>query len=706
MVLTMRRKLFIFLATALILAPARHVRADDTWSTPYHGVSHLHRRTANQNINALLIDLCAAGVSVRATAWDERGRTASSFGSLVGAQAATNGDFYNPSGYTTVGIAMHAGALWSGGVDDWRTTPVGFGAGRVEIHHQSADIGPEPWMQEIVSGQTLLVWDGAVAAGPGGSRDPRTAVGLSADHRTLILVVVDGRQGSMIGMTFEELAGLLIELGARTGVNLDGGGSSTMWLQHAGVVNHPSDGGERTVANHLAIYASGSGPAPHCPGGGTLDQANGNESIALANWPDDGAWPNDGHPEVFAVTPAGAMVHLYPHGHADDWCEPLALDDGAACGFAAGFWPSPKNYPEVFTPTPAGSTAHLWLRSGEWTSFEDYGGSGLEHLSTVTWTDGRVEAFALGSGGAIRHNWWMGDDLLWSGWESLEGSFVTGVSAISWQDGHVELFTMDAAGHAWHNWSGDYPTGWHGWEMLEGEIASRPMPVRWPDGHVEVFARGRDGLLQHSWHTGTDWNAFVAEIAGTAIEGEPSVAMNPDGAGSPAGPEVVARGSDGKVLHLWWDGDAYRPFEQLGDQDAASDPFVWKRADGTMEVFVINPAAGLRHVRRDADKNWGAWSTLGEGFNACAAAEPEPEVEPDGGTDAAADTVTDVSGEGDTIEDMPSADDVGEDASMEDATGDLEGEDEGESGTGITGGCGCSMIASWDNIRQGEALHG
>ena len=695
----MRGRLYIFLAAALILAPAGHVRAEDAWSAPYTGVRHLHRSTANQNINALLIDLCAAGVSVRATAWDERGRTASSFGGLVGAQAAANGDFYNPGSYTTVGIAMHAGALWPGGVDDWRTTPVGFGAGRVEIHHQSADIGPEPWMQEIVSGQTLLVWDGAVAAGPGGSRDPRTAVGLSADRRTLILVVVDGRQGSMIGMTFEELAGLLIELGAHTGVNLDGGGSSTMWLQHAGVVNHPSDGGERTVANHLAIYASGSGPASHCPGGGPLDQANGNESIALVNWPDYGAWPNDGHPELFAVTPSGAMVHLYPHGHGDDWSEPMTLDDGAACGFAAGFWPSPKNYPEIFTPTPAGGTAHLWLQSGEWTAFADLGGSGMEHMSTVAWEDGRVEVFALGPDSAIRHNWWRGDDLLWSGWESLEGSFVTGASAIAWVDGHVELFATDADGHAWHNWSGDFPTGWHGWGVLEGEIASRPVPVRWPDGHVEVFARGTDGHLQHCWFGEGIWTLFVPESAGTTIQGEPSAAMNPDGAGTPAGPEVVARGEDGKVLHLWWNGTGYTSFEPLGDQDAASDPFAWKREDGTMEVLVIDPEGRLRHIRRDIEKNWGSWSTLAEGLDPCVTSEPEPDVEPepgsdpepDPGPDAAADGVYDMPVEADTVEDMAADDDTGEDEALEDAAQDLEGEDEG-SAIGASGACGCVLV--------------
>jgi hypothetical protein len=48
-------------------------------------------------------------------------------------------------------------------------------------------------------------------------------------------------------------------------MNLDGGGSSAMWLGGS-VISYPSDsGGERTVANHLALYAGGSGAAAHCP---------------------------------------------------------------------------------------------------------------------------------------------------------------------------------------------------------------------------------------------------------------------------------------------------------------------------------------------------------------------------------------------------------------------------------------------------------
>ena len=39
-----------------------------------------------------------------------------------------------------------------------------------------------------------------------------------------------------------------------------------MWLSGTGVVNYPSDGSPRVVANHLAVHAKGSGAAAHCGG--------------------------------------------------------------------------------------------------------------------------------------------------------------------------------------------------------------------------------------------------------------------------------------------------------------------------------------------------------------------------------------------------------------------------------------------------------
>ncbi|MDD3925883.1 MAG: phosphodiester glycosidase family protein [bacterium] len=85
-------------------------------------------------------------------------------------------------------------------------------------------------------------------------RAPRTGLGLAADG-TVVLAVVDGRQpGISIGMTLEELATLLLNLGARDALNFDGGGSSALYLDGT-ILNSPSDGRERPVASALAVFA-------------------------------------------------------------------------------------------------------------------------------------------------------------------------------------------------------------------------------------------------------------------------------------------------------------------------------------------------------------------------------------------------------------------------------------------------------------------
>lgn len=82
-------------------------------------------------------------------------------------------------------------------------------------------------------------------------RAPRTAVGIKADGK-VILLVVDGRQSHSIGATLAETAQLLQKFGAVSGFNLDGGGSSEMVVQGQ-VVNSPSDGRERAVGSALVV---------------------------------------------------------------------------------------------------------------------------------------------------------------------------------------------------------------------------------------------------------------------------------------------------------------------------------------------------------------------------------------------------------------------------------------------------------------------
>ncbi|HVV02197.1 MAG TPA: phosphodiester glycosidase family protein [Verrucomicrobiae bacterium] len=107
-----------------------------------------------------------------------------------------------------------------------------------------------------VGGGPILLQNGAFSGWADaphhpGKRNPRTAAGYNcADY---FLVEVDGRQeGLSVGMDFHELATLMKTLGCTDAINLDGGGSSTFWL-NGKIMNSPSDKHERAVANTLVV---------------------------------------------------------------------------------------------------------------------------------------------------------------------------------------------------------------------------------------------------------------------------------------------------------------------------------------------------------------------------------------------------------------------------------------------------------------------
>ncbi|HTG44603.1 MAG TPA: phosphodiester glycosidase family protein, partial [Verrucomicrobiae bacterium] len=94
--------------------------------------------------------------------------------------------------------------------------------------------------------------------------EPRTAFGLSKDRRYLFLVGIDGRQPGYSDGAFDyETGGWLLLLGAEDGINLDGGGSTTLVMEGStGTpvrLNKPSavadSGRERTVGSHLGVFA-------------------------------------------------------------------------------------------------------------------------------------------------------------------------------------------------------------------------------------------------------------------------------------------------------------------------------------------------------------------------------------------------------------------------------------------------------------------
>ena len=108
-----------------------------------------------------------------------------------------------------------------------------------------------------ISGEKVLLRSGRIAVDDDRFLHPRTAVGIDRDTGEILLMAIDGRQPHSRGYTMVELAVMMKRLGADAALNLDGGGSTTI----AGrtrqgrfrVLNQPSDGSQRSVADGIAV---------------------------------------------------------------------------------------------------------------------------------------------------------------------------------------------------------------------------------------------------------------------------------------------------------------------------------------------------------------------------------------------------------------------------------------------------------------------
>ena len=113
-------------------------------------------------------------------------------------------------------------------------------------------------VNHIISGGPYLVKNGEVFVDVQeqkllaiGGRNPRTAIGYTKDNR-FIMITADGREGSSIGLTLKELAVYMQSLGCVNAMNLDGGGSTVMYVNGL-IANKPPVSGGIALSNALTI---------------------------------------------------------------------------------------------------------------------------------------------------------------------------------------------------------------------------------------------------------------------------------------------------------------------------------------------------------------------------------------------------------------------------------------------------------------------
>lgn len=113
-------------------------------------------------------------------------------------------------------------------------------------------------VKHIISGGPYLVKNNEVYVdmtaqklGAIGGKNPRSAIGYTADNN-LMLVAVDGREGSSVGMTLMQLANFMKSAGCINAMNLDGGGSTVMYV-NGQVVNNPQVKGGIPLSNAIVL---------------------------------------------------------------------------------------------------------------------------------------------------------------------------------------------------------------------------------------------------------------------------------------------------------------------------------------------------------------------------------------------------------------------------------------------------------------------
>lgn len=252
--------------------------AQADWQSVAPGVDYQEYAEGSIDVFVTRIDLSNDQIRVIGTRESDRAMRVSDFARKNKAIAAINGDYFDDK-FNPIGLTIGACGQWAKTRDTKREGFIALGNGRGKISKQSDVVDPpEEWYEAAVSGWPLLVRDCdplSPSELPGSdvftrAPHPRTAVGLSRDRKTLYFVVADGRRTGVPGMTLAQLASFMAErLHICSAINFDGGGSTAMWVGDH-IVNRPSDGVERKVADHLAVVALADIPSCNEPNLGSM----------------------------------------------------------------------------------------------------------------------------------------------------------------------------------------------------------------------------------------------------------------------------------------------------------------------------------------------------------------------------------------------------------------------------------------------------
>jgi len=261
---TMRGFAAVWLAGLLLgcAAPPPQTQLPVDWSALRTGV-HYSRLTPvpDSVVHVVRVDLQNARFEV--SAGEERGQTVDAMAGTARSVVSVNASFFDRS-FEPRGVTISNGIAWSPVMAQQQSPLLACDARQ----HCEVALSP-PFEQQsgwhnVVAGTPWLVNHGKQRTAQDDAQcknlcetlHPRTAVGLDASGRYLFIVTAEGRKPPVMGLSLTQLSRIMAELGVFDAVNLDGGGSSALFVGGASVMQRPAnEPRQRKVANAIHIYA-------------------------------------------------------------------------------------------------------------------------------------------------------------------------------------------------------------------------------------------------------------------------------------------------------------------------------------------------------------------------------------------------------------------------------------------------------------------
>jgi exopolysaccharide biosynthesis protein len=246
------------LAVALLLAGCAVSTVPAGWQWLAPGL--LYRQQA-PGLHLLQFDLREPALRLALTPPAQRGLAPEAMPAAAGARVVVNASFFDID-FRVRGLTVSDGQAWPEPMAPQASPLLACDrAQRCKMQMAPPHVLPAgtwtavagtPWL--VRDGRARTVDDDARCPGFCGSPHPRTAIGLDATRRTLIVVLAEGRREGVPGLTLAELAQVLQAQGAAEAINLDGGGSSALWIDGRAVMQRPAnEPASRPVANALVV---------------------------------------------------------------------------------------------------------------------------------------------------------------------------------------------------------------------------------------------------------------------------------------------------------------------------------------------------------------------------------------------------------------------------------------------------------------------